>query len=212
MSKLEKNLAELLGKSQDMDEEGISVLEFGIATIKSAILTICAVIFAGWLVGQLWGTLIILLTIAVLRTLTGGPHCTSEYRCALTSGLTIGFLSYLSPFIWPHLNLVLVSLLSLPLFISMLCWAPQDCPEKPINTPSHRRKLKTLGLIAAGVILVVQFFLVSNQFLPLATWIAEGTIWQALFLSPLGVWIIERSDTAMKRIGHSFSRRVQPPV
>lgn len=206
MIKLEKTLAQKLGSTQGMDEDDISVLEFGIATVKSTIISFSGVLLAGVLVGQLLGTLVISFTVALMRAFTGGPHCSTEYRCAITSGLVFGILGYLSPFIWPSLTLGLILLASLPLFLSILAWAPQDCPEKPIISPSYRRKLKGLGLTATAGILILQCFLIYYQNPAFAAWIAEGMVWQAVLLSPLGVWIIKRLDLGLEKLGRLIER------
>lgn len=207
MWKIEKELAKSLGKSQGMDEDDISVLEFGFAVVKSTVISFCGVVLAGFLVGQLLGTLVISFTVAFLRSLTGGPHCSTEYRCAVTSGMVFGLLGLLSTWIWPFMNIGLMAVAGALLLFAILLWAPQDCPEKPIISSSHRRKLRALGLAALTGLLLIQYYLVTRQFLPFVTWIAEGMVWQAILLSPAGVWIIRQFDHGLERLAQFIFRK-----
>ncbi|NPV93321.1 MAG: accessory gene regulator B family protein [Firmicutes bacterium] len=209
--KLEEYLGEKLGKSQGMDEEGVSVLVFGLAVAKSMVLSFLGIILVGILVGQLLGTLVIAVTQALLKQITGGPHCSDEYRCTVSGMLVFGVLGYISPFIWPHLSFAVSALLLLPLFVSILAWAPRDCPEKPIDSPAHRRRLRNLGLIAAVGLAALLYCLYAYNQPAFAAWVVEGALWQAVLLSPLGVWFIHGLDRGMIKAAAWFSRRSAGP-
>ena len=198
MWRIEKALAKSLGQSQGMSEDDISILEFGLATVKSTVISFIVVVLAGLLVGQLLGTLVISFTVALLRSMTGGPHCSTEYRCAITSGMVFGLLGMLSSRIWPHMSSGLIAVPGVMLLIAILLWAPQDCPEKPIISSSHRSKLRALGLAALAGLLLLQYYLAVQQFMPFTTWIAEGIFWQAVLLSPAGVWAIKQFDRGLE--------------
>jgi accessory gene regulator B len=195
--KLEEVLGEKLGKSQGMDEEGVSVLVFGLAVAKSIVVSFLGIILVGLAIGQLLGILVMTVTQALMKQITGGPHTSNEYRCAITGMLVFGVLGYISPFIWPHLSFGIAALLMLPLFAAILIWAPVDCPEKPINTPAHRRRLRNLGLAAAVGLVVIEYFLFAYDYPAFAAWVLEGALWQAVLLSPLGAWIVHRLDRVM---------------
>ncbi len=149
---------------------------------------------AGWLLGCLPATLIVALTIFVLRCFSGGAHSESPLGCIILSvlliPLTAKFVVLSAPFFsLPFLLILIFFGFLLSLF---LVWrlAPVDTPAKPVFSESRRRQLRILSLAMVGFVFFIQsglsYFYPSPVAVMAIPALAAGLFWQVFSLTGPG--------------------------
>lgn len=183
-------LREKLELTSEQEEVALYSLEIFIYT-GSAFL---GVGLAGWLLGCLPATLIVALTIFVLRCFSGGAHSESPLGCIILSVLLIpltakGVVLSTPFFSLPFLLILIFFGFLLSLF---LVWrlAPVDTPAKPVFSESHRRQLRILSLSTVGLVFFIQgglsYFYPSPAAVMAILALAAGMLWQVFSLTGPG--------------------------
>lgn len=204
-----RKIALLFAGALNLSEEQVEVFHYGLLLLKSTLLSLGAVLLAGFLVGNVLGTLLLSLVVAALRVFQGGVHCASEYRCAVTSAIVFGGLGFVLLRLpgWLELELVIFGAILLIVFATYL-WAPLPSPEKPIRKPEHRRKFRFLSYGAITVFTAVMLWCYYLNHISIALAIAAGFLWQSLLLSPAGSGLIHGFDWVLSRLSPLKTGRV----
>ncbi|MEW6276817.1 MAG: accessory gene regulator B family protein [Bacillota bacterium] len=148
----------------------------------------------GLFLGCLFPTLIIAITIFILRCFSGGAHSNSPFGCILLSALLIPLSGKLIVTIAPLMSVyVLVILIVFGFLVSFyVTWrlAPVDTPAKPVSSESHRLQLKIMSLFAVVLIFILQGVFLSfvrSPWTETAVLALEGGLfWQAFSLTKAG--------------------------
>lgn len=165
---------------------------------------------AGWLLGCLSATLLVALTIFVLRCFSGGAHSESPLSCIILSVLLIpltakGVVLSAPFFSLPFLLILIFFGFLLSLF---LVWrlAPVDTPAKPVFSESHRRQLRSLSLATVGLVFFIQGGLLNFYPSPAAVIailaLAAGLLWQVFSLTGPGqrfFAVLDKLKTGLKK-------------
>ncbi|MFS0726121.1 accessory gene regulator ArgB-like protein [Paenibacillus sp. 1P07SE] len=146
---------------QHNDRKQVSqeVLVFAIKSLLTNLLTIVLSLTAGYLLGALADTLVVLIAMALLRNLTGGYHFQSPTACILISSTVVAAIPHI-PFsdAW-FIPCAAVAMLLIILF------APSDL--KGVTTLSARRLLvmKLVALAIVGSNFFIESHLLALSFL-----------------------------------------------
>lgn len=182
-------LSRYLARELSLDDQKTEVLRYGAEIIFSTLLGVAAVVATAYFLGCLAETLAVLAAYAVIRTFAGGAHCSTPYRCAVTTVLIFpalgkaaaglpAFLPGFEPYVLPAL-----SICGLWLVVRL---APVDNPVNPIENPKRARVLKR-NSIAAVVVITAVLLLLSHLFPvtapPLVWGGAFGLAWAAAVLT-----------------------------
>lgn len=175
------------------DEEEIAL--FGLQTILYPAVGLSLILFAGWLCGCFWTTLIVALTVLLLRLFSGGAHARSPLACALLGVIVVPALGKVAavtaPFFTPFSLALTVAAGFLPVLVLTARLAPVDAPAKPVTAPEERRRLRSLSLL---VVLLVT----AGQFIPLFS----GKALALVLAASLGLWW---QTFTLTRAGHRFA-------
>ena len=179
-------------KELDLDKEKTEVLAYALTSLFLIFVDLALLVLVCGLLGVLKEGLVAACTGALLRSVTGGAHLSSPWRCAILSSLLPGFFGFLGKYAGP----MLAPEVSLILLLSLLIWgviivnkhAPAEVKERPIK-PEKRGFYRIAGILMVllwGIPAV--FFLSTNR--P-ALFLAGscGIWWQTVTLTPSGFTI-----------------------
>lgn len=138
---------------------------------------------------------VLLLVTGLIRTLSGGAHCSAYYRCLITSVLTLSALGCTIKIIYPFIMLlpigILIGIIALSAYLYW-CYAPQAPLNKPFNSRKKELAFLWYTLIAVMIISTISIILGTNS---LIAWImAFALLWQAFTLTPVGHGFIRLLD------------------
>jgi accessory gene regulator B len=191
---LEIKISTFLTKELKLDKDTNEIITYSLHLVFSTIIGIAFIVFAGWVLDVVQSTLFIAVSAAIVRSFSGGAHCSSPFRCALTGAIIFPSLALLVEIVEPILSDTwIITIIVLSLFfsgISFYLWAPADSPGKPITTIMHRTKLRRLTF-ASVVLLVVIALAIGKLKLfssPRAVILSLmlGLAWQGFSVSPAG--------------------------
>ncbi len=138
---------------------------------------------------------ILLLVTGLLRTFSGGAHCTAYYRCVLTSVTVLTVTGYALkttlPFLIALPNWVLIIVLAVSIYLYSR-HAPQAPFNKPLKGREQEAKFRRLTLISAASLSIISITLGTGA---MVSWmVALGLWWQAFTLTPSGHLLIGMLD------------------
>ena len=183
---LKSNLG-LTGEQEEVARYTLEVVIYGAYALLGAAL-------AGWALGCLGPTLVVALTVFVLRCFSGGAHSNSPWGCFVLSVVLIPFSGKFIVLAAPLFTFYSLGGLIIPGFVLFfwLTWrlAPVDTPAKPVSSAGQRLRLKVLSLLT-----VVFVFLLQGGLLVLLPWsraaaavlaLEAGLCWQVFSLTDAG--------------------------
>ena len=174
------------------------LLGYGAEIVLGSILKVGVLFLIAGFLGIVSEVSVLLLITGLLRTLSGGAHCSAYYRCLATSVITLAVLGYMLKIMFHDLQrlpfVVLIVILTVSLYIYWR-YAPQAPLNKPLKSKAMEVKFRRLTLIA-GISLSIGSIIVGpgNSI----SWIvAFGMLWQASTLTPAGHELIKRLDISL---------------
>jgi len=129
-----------------------AMLGYGAETVLGCMLKLAILFLIAAFLGVVFEVSVLLLVSSLLRTLSGGAHCSAYYRCLVTSVLIITSLGYMIKVMFPFLQGLPCLILAWVLMLSFyLYWryAPQAPLNKPLKSKAIKDKFRKLTLIAA---------------------------------------------------------------
>lgn len=148
-------LSRYLAKELSLDEERADYVRFGAEIVFSTVLGAAVVVATAYLLGCLPETLAVLAAYAGVRTFAGGAHCSTPWRCAISTMLVFPALGKAAAELPAHLSGLEPHILLVIAFTGFLVvagLAPVDSPVNPIEDPKRRKTLKRNSIIAVVVI------------------------------------------------------------
>jgi len=175
-----------------------NLLGYGAEILIGGMVKLVALFLISTLLGIVVEVALLLLVIAIMRTLSGGAHCTAYYRCLSTSIIVFVTLGYTIKTIYPLLSvqssLVLGVIMALYIYLYW-SYAPQAPPNKPFKTKAAADAFRKYTLTAVFVLSLIPFLLGVES---LISWIiAGGLLWQAFTLTPVGHGFVRFMDVLL---------------
>ena len=165
----------------------VEFLAFGAEILLGSIVKLSILFFIAAMLGVVFEVTILLVVTGLIRTLSGGAHCSAYYRCLVTSVLILTALGYtiktIHPFIrlLPTIVLIAITVLSILLY---WCYSPQAPLNKPFRSRAKELAFRWYTLIAVVTLSIILTILGTNS---LIGWtMAFALLWQAFTLTPLG--------------------------
>lgn len=185
----------------NLDNDSGEVIAFSLELLFLTLVNITLVLLVSWITDSFKESLIVLTVIFLLRSFSGGAHCSSAVRCTILSILLIPSFGALSIFTSQYTSqtfLIFLSVFCILLsFTSISILAPVDSPAKPIVSFSHRRKLRILSFSFLAFIVLIQFVLIELKPESATSFIIAINIsifWQSLMLTKQGHTVINGCD------------------
>ena len=136
-------------RHNDRKQVSQDVLVFAIKSVLTNLLTIVFSLTAGYVLGAFMDTLIVLVSMAVLRNLTGGYHFKSPTACILISSSVVAAIPHI-----PFMDMLLIPCAAVTMLL-IARFAPADL--KGVTTLSSRRllvmKLVALAIVASNLLI-----------------------------------------------------------
>jgi len=181
---IDRYIIDFIKKNQVINQDQEQIIIFASQLIESTITSLGAIVLAGWLMGNLGETLIVLVAACTLRLAAGGPHCRTALHCALAGAVVFPVLGLIPK----YYKIESYWLLFLLMIVSIICvvkYAPAEAPGKPLTNKKYIKKMYWISLIISVLIsfLALFFFHTENK---ISTGLIIGLIWQALTITPVG--------------------------
>lgn len=167
--------------------EQAEYLAYGAEILIGSILKLSILFFIAIVLDVIFEVTVLLLITGLIRTLSGGAHCSAYYRCLVTSVLTLSALGYTIKITYPFIMLLPISILIGIAALSIyLYWryAPQAPLNKPFNSRKKELAFRWYTLFAVVTLSAIAIILGRNS---LIAWtMAFALLWQAFTLTPVG--------------------------
>ncbi len=174
------------------------LLGYGAEIILGSVFKVSLLFLIAAFLGIVIEVSVLLLVTGLLRTLSGGAHCSAYYRCLIISVIILNVLGYTLNAVFFYLHrlpiVVFIVILALSLYIY---WrhAPQASLNKPLKSKSMEVKFRQLTLITGILLSVVALIVGPGNSI---SWIiAIGLLWQAFTLTPVAHGFINRLDNLL---------------
>jgi len=176
----------------------MELLGYGAEIILGSVFKVSLLFLIAAFLGIVIEVSVLLLVTGLLRTLSGGAHCSAYYRCLVTSVIILNVLGYTLNAVFIYLQrlpiVVFIVILALSLYIY---WrhAPQAPLNKPLKSKTMEVKFRQLTLITGILLSVVALIVGPGNSI---SWlIAIGLLWQAFTLTPVAHEFINRLDNLL---------------
>lgn len=201
-----RRIAAFLRQNLGLTPEEEEVAAYALLVIFLTGASVAGVAFLGWLLGCTGEALAVLASAFVLRSFSGGAHCTSPVRCALTSALlapALGKLAAAGSFSLGPKALYAV-VLGGGGVAAWLCWrlAPVESPAKPLTSEAARTFFRRASTAAAAGAALLQSALLRFTTVPPSLVLAAtaGLLWQAFTLTAAGHRFVAGLDKTLSFI------------
>lgn len=176
----------------------VELLGYGAEIILGSIFKVSLLFLIAAFLGIIIEVSVLLLVTGLVRTLSGGAHCSAYYRCLVTSIIILNVLGYTLNTVFIYLQKLPITALLVVLALSLyIYWrhAPQAPLNKPLKSKAMEIKFRQLTLVT-GILLSVVVLIVGSG--NLISWlIAIGMLWQAFTLTPVAHGFINRLDNLL---------------
>jgi len=170
-------------------------LAYGAEILLGSVIKLSILFFVAALLGIIPEVAILLMVTGLVRTLSGGAHCSAYYRCLMTSVLILTALGYIIKTIQPFIS-------SLPTIVSCVitalslhwywCYAPQAPLNKPFKNRTKELTFRRYTLITVVTLSIISVILGTHS--PIGWTMAFALLWQAFTLTPVGHRFIGSCD------------------
>lgn len=170
------------------DQQG-AVIKYGITLILSNLVGIVGVLTVACLSGVFYPTLVVMVTLVLLRPAAGGAHCANSLSCNIFGIIFIPLLGYLVtmlarlPVSIQYIYLVAMTALAI---CGIAVNAPYFVQSKP-RAENRRKALKMYSIIMVFLLLVAAVILLQNKASYCGIGIATGLLFQGSMLLPFGI-------------------------
>lgn len=200
-------ISNTISKELNLDCEKTAVINYGFFAFSQMLMSILIVFFVGFIFNVTFESLIILLTISILRQQSGGIHASSPRICTLIGTiLSVGMAIVIKKV---NIDLEIICIAGLIIFIwayySVYKLVPVDSPSKPIKTEAKRKRLKKSSLLILSVYLIIVLGNISLYYvtkkanlLVYSGCIYIGLLWQIFSLTKSGHVVLGKLDALFK--------------
>lgn len=171
------------------------VLAYGVEVVLLNTANVLVTVFLGLWAKALPETLVVMATVAAVRTFAGGAHSASRVRCTMVTGSVFPLLAIASIAVSglnPVLPMGLLTAAFILGIVAMVTFAPVDCPAAPIISQARRKRLKN-GSVFMVTLLTGLALVLANRTLGVA--ISLGILWSAFVLTPAGHKLFQFIDS-----------------
>jgi len=195
-------VAEKISKTEQAE-----YLSYGAEILIGSIVKLSILFITATVLGILHEVAVLLIITGLVRTFSGGAHCSAYYRCLIASVIILTLLGYTSKATYsivkhfPISSLIIMTALSTYIYWR---YAPQAPHNKPFNSRRQELVLRYITLFSVSILSIISVVFATSSIIAWA--IAIGLLWQAFTLTPVGHSFIGKIDlllTPHKRGGEA---------
>ncbi|MDU4890773.1 MAG: accessory gene regulator B family protein [Clostridium sp.] len=200
-------ISNTISRELNLDSEKTAVINYGIFAFIQMLMSILIVFLVGFIFNVAIESLIILLTISILRQQSGGIHASSPRICTIIGTiLSVGMAVVIKK---ANIDLEIIYVAGVIIFIwsyySVYKLVPVDSPSKPIKTEAKRKRLKKSSLLILSVYLIIVLGSIllyyatrKANLLVYSGCIYIGLMWQIFSLTRCGHVVLGKLDALFK--------------
>ena len=188
-----------------MDASEEAILKYGIYLMLSAGLGALCTLVVSFALGLFPIALVVILTMSVLRYVSGGAHFIKMGHCVFMTMIITNAIALIVQYI--PISFEGAFTIALLAFIfgiySIQYYAPADTPQKPITNRKQRKRLKDYSLILISIWFLYVIIMFANQNYKMRNFILAtslGIIWQCFTLIPRGYQFYYQIDLLFEKI------------
>lgn len=194
-----KSLAHYIAKKityESSNKRSFDIVAYGLEVFLNISFQLILLFVIGYMLNCIAAVMLASLSAIVLRSLTGGTHCTSFYKCTLLSCVVFSIIGILSQTVYLNINFLIIICLIMILLIVAIA------PVSSRNwTHSNRIYFKIASSILVLLVLVLHNYIKDD----LIVAITLGLAWQVFTITPVGFLTISKID-------HFLSIRIRKEV
>ncbi|MFZ5967002.1 MAG: accessory gene regulator ArgB-like protein [Bacillota bacterium] len=204
MDKLINRILSVYKKELQIDKDQEAITQYALRILISTIVGYVVTLLIAWPLGVFTYALILLLITSVLRSFSGGAHCSSARNCTIYGTLIVSILALLLKHI-PFSTPIIMSTIPVTFFFSLWAinkYAPADTPGKPIGTKKQKEVLRKWSLILLciwGAVVIVSYYM-SGAIHPWLFVSAVGLLWQSFSLTKTGYMFCHFADKILNKV------------
>jgi accessory gene regulator B len=195
MEEWARKLAELFQRNLDLNTDQTEVAAYAITSLCLLVITFVLIVTICRIFTVVPQGLVVTLTAAVMRSVTGGAHLSSPWRCILLSTILPVVLALFAKNLGPSTpSWLLLLFLLFTAFYGVFVirrYAPAEVKEKPIK-PEKRGYYRVISYIFGLLWLLFSFYLFFHGASHLLLATILGFFWQMATLTPFGFSVYHR--------------------
>lgn len=163
ITKISKKISSEFVKHNIISDDLVDVYKYGIEITLSTIIGLILTVVIGLLLSSLIQSMLFYVVFIALRSMTGGYHAKTYFKCNLTFSLIVIFVIIFSKAACEmNISFGALTLLFLPSVLSFIWLAPVENINKPIEK-KKRVYWKIMAVIASILLYFLSIFLFINQ-------------------------------------------------
>ncbi len=207
MKKYFLSAAGFIGTKLRLSPEDQEVVAYGLEVTFSLFISLILTLVLGYLLGIVTETLMVALVWMLIRSLAGGAHCSTIWRCAIFSTLVMvvlgGAAGFFSSFFDQKLVIVIILLCGFIALTITSIWAPADNAKNRILSASRRRKFRHKALAVETALITFLLFachFTGNEYSSLLLAAGLAMLMETLTVSPVGYRMTAFLDKLLERV------------
>ncbi|MFX0547970.1 accessory gene regulator ArgB-like protein [Hathewaya histolytica] len=195
------NLVSIYARHLSLSDNEKAILKYGITIATSTILGVVASLSLAALLGNFFHVFIMIVSMMIYRSFSGGGHCSTMLRCTIFSTILVNLLCIFSELLL-NFNLINYFYFTIEFLILLFSiwaiynYAPADTPAKPIKKKEKKEKLKKLSFVYIIVwyCFSISWFYIKADVSKISFYISIGILWQTFSITPLGYKFLNDMD------------------
>lgn len=188
--------------------EKADAVSYGCEIVIRSLIKIIIISLVSFLLGVFYETWTIIIFSALLRTFSGGIHCSTYANCLSSSTFvftTLGMLvKIVAPYLTPSNTTVFLILTTSVLYCIWFLWIPAGSDNRPLTKKTDKKKFKIYSSIVIGLHFCASFSGLAYFRTPKVTLLVFssiiGLLWQGFTISPFGYHAIAKFDNVLKNM------------
>ena len=208
--------ADFLGNKAGLANDEREVVAYGLEVVFSNFLSLFLALGGGILWGINAEILIVALVWLLIRRFAGGAHCSTLWRCALTSSMLLlvlgGSARGLAAIFHQQTFLAAIILCSIFTLCVTLVWAPADNPRKPIRSASRRRYFRRRAFcleMGLSILLLLSGLFIPRLPVSLLLAAALGMAAEGFTVTPWGYRVMGLIDYSLGFLGGKLQQPLE---
>lgn len=144
------------------EKDILDFYKYGIEITVSTILSMVLIMLLGLIIHAFIYSLAFLITFVIIRSLVGGFHASTYFKCNLMMCITFLGTAFLSKIIETQITLKVGIILSVIILLAFAILGPIENVHKPIPN-ENKMKLKILGVIIGLIFALAGNLLIKNN-------------------------------------------------
>ncbi len=203
MERLIDRILSAYRKNLKIGQDQEAILRYSLQVVISTLVSFLVALGVAFVVGIFYEVLLIMVSNAILRSVSGGAHCASARNCTIYGTMVSIGLGFVARYAVLSNEILFTMAMGVFFFAmwAMSKYAPADTPQKPIVSIKEKIKFKKQSLVVVciwfsgitGIYILTIYGLLNIDFrIILLT--SMGILYQSVSLTKAGYYISHKAD------------------